>query len=350
MGGCALVLPETAHRPVIRNPFPQLSRVAIAPFFNHSDEATVDGRDFALGYFAELQSTPGFEVVPLGVVEEAIIRHRINLSQPAEARRLAGILGVDTVVVGSVTDFAPYYPPRCGLRVEWYTANIGYHEIPAGYGLPWNTPDEEFIPDSLVYESQMALGANADGRAVAGLPVDGATIAGAAHWRRLDDRNEYSPFDFGCRTGAPWRPGAYCDERGQASSTASAARCIRRYASANRYIRFGRHKFFSRLLPAWGLFDRRLRTTVHVCRTGRRLHSVLRASFVAYADISGKRSRCDGGFARIRSLSGRRAVWRLGGLLATERRLHPLLLSPPHLRNAVCSRRQQKNKRGVALA
>ena len=26
-----------------------------------------------------------------------------------------------------------------------------------GYGLPWNTPEEEFIPDSLVYESKMAL-------------------------------------------------------------------------------------------------------------------------------------------------------------------------------------------------
>jgi hypothetical protein len=61
------------------------------------------------------------------------------------------------VVVGAVTDFSEYYPPRIGLRVEWYTANPGFHEIPAGYGLPWGTPEEEFIPDSLVYESQMAL-------------------------------------------------------------------------------------------------------------------------------------------------------------------------------------------------
>ena len=41
--------------------------------------------------------------------------------------------------------------------MEWYTANPGYHEIPAGYGLPWGTPEEEYIPDALVYESQMAL-------------------------------------------------------------------------------------------------------------------------------------------------------------------------------------------------
>jgi hypothetical protein len=110
-----------------------------------------------MAYFAELQDTPGFEVVPVNVVEEAILAHRIDLSGPNEARRLAQILGVDAVVVGSITDFSEYYPPRIGLRVEWYAANPGFHEIPAGYGLPWNTPEEEFIPDSLVYESQMAL-------------------------------------------------------------------------------------------------------------------------------------------------------------------------------------------------
>ncbi|MBA3480256.1 MAG: hypothetical protein H0T51_00440 [Pirellulales bacterium] len=156
-GGCSLIVPQKAMRPVIRNPFPQLSRIAVAPFANQSDEPTVDGRQVALAYFAELQSTPGFEVVPLGVVEEAIIAHRVDLSGAGEARRLARILGVDVVVVGAITDFSEYYPPRIGLRVEWYTANPGFHNIPAGYGLPWGTPEEEFIPDSLVYESQMAL-------------------------------------------------------------------------------------------------------------------------------------------------------------------------------------------------
>src|SRR6185312_7340932 len=65
--------------------------------------------------------------------------------------------GVDAVVIGSVTDYSPYYPPRCGLRVEWYAANSGFHEIPPGYGLPWGTPKEEFIPAPLVFESEFAL-------------------------------------------------------------------------------------------------------------------------------------------------------------------------------------------------
>jgi hypothetical protein len=155
--GCHLIIPDIGHQPVVRNPFPQLSRVAVAPFFNQSDEPTVDGRKFALAYYSELQGTPGFEVVPLGVVEEVILEHQVDLSAPGEARRLGRILGVDAVVIGSVTDYNPYYPPRCGLRVEWYAVNQGFHEIPPGYGLPWGTSEEEFIPEPLVFEAEMAL-------------------------------------------------------------------------------------------------------------------------------------------------------------------------------------------------
>ncbi len=155
--GCSLIFPDISHQPVVHNPFPQLNKVAVAPFFNQSNEPTVDGRKFALAYFAELQAVPGFEVVPLGVVETAIVENQVNLANPGEARRLANILGVDALVVGSVTDYTPYYPPRCGMRVEWYAANSGFHEIPPGYGLPWGTPEEEYIPAPLVFESEFAL-------------------------------------------------------------------------------------------------------------------------------------------------------------------------------------------------
>jgi hypothetical protein len=142
---------------VVRNPFPQLSRVAIAPFFNLSDEPTVDGRQFAQAYYAELQSVPGFEVVPVSVVETAMRTYRIDLSDGGQARYLAQLLGVDAIVVGAVTDFSPYFPPQCGLQVQWWAASPCFHPIPPGYGLPWCTPGEEFIPDAVVYEAELAL-------------------------------------------------------------------------------------------------------------------------------------------------------------------------------------------------
>ena len=155
--GCHLVLPEVTHQPYVHNPFPQFSKVAVLPFFNQSSEPTVDGRQFALAYFAELQEIRGFEVVPFGVTEAMARDLQTDLSNPESRRQLANALGVDVLVVGSVTDFSPYYPPRCGMRVDWYAANAGFHEIPAGYGLPWGTPQEEFIDPNITFDAEMAL-------------------------------------------------------------------------------------------------------------------------------------------------------------------------------------------------
>ncbi len=154
--GCA-ILPEIAHQPTLHNPYPELSKVAIAPFFNLSTEPTLDGRKVALAYFNELQLVPGFEVVPVGVVEQAIQQTNNRLSGPEDARRLAQHLQVDAIVVGAMTDYSPYYPPRMTMQVEWYAANPGLHPIPPGYGLPWGTPEEQGIPGSLIFEAEMAL-------------------------------------------------------------------------------------------------------------------------------------------------------------------------------------------------
>ena len=156
VAGCGLV-PQIAHQPTYHNPFPQLTKVAVAPFFNLSAEPTVDGRQFAGAYMAELQAIPGFEVAPFPVVEEKIRELGLSLANPVEVRKLAQALEVDAVVIGAVTDFSPYYPPRCSLQVEWYTANSCFHSIPVGYGLPWGTPEEEYIPDTLVLETEMGL-------------------------------------------------------------------------------------------------------------------------------------------------------------------------------------------------
>jgi len=107
----------------VTNPVPCLSKVAVAPFFNLSQEKAVDGRRFALAYFAELQKVPGFQVVPVGVTEQAIFDNDLEMDTPQDALELARILGVDIVVVGAVTDYDPYYPPRVGLQVSWYSPN-----------------------------------------------------------------------------------------------------------------------------------------------------------------------------------------------------------------------------------
>ena len=154
--GCAAI-PEIAHEPQFHNPFPQLYRVAVLPFFNLSADPTVDSNRFALAYYNAMQEIPGFEVMPVGVVVARLQQERIVLDSSTDFQALARHLGVDALVVGSVTDYDAYYPPRLGLSVNWYAANPGFHPIPAGYGLPWGTVEEEYIPDSLVHEAEFAL-------------------------------------------------------------------------------------------------------------------------------------------------------------------------------------------------
>jgi len=154
--GCS-AFPDVVHQPQIHNPFPQLSRVAVLPFYNQSAEPTVDQDEVALAYYNELQAIPGFEVVPVGVTKRLVEASGIELKSPRDFQQLARYLDVDAVVVGSVTEFTPYYPPRMGLSVRWYTANPSFHPIPPGYGLPWGTAEEEFIPASLVFDAEFAL-------------------------------------------------------------------------------------------------------------------------------------------------------------------------------------------------
>ncbi len=130
-------------------------------FFNGTpDDTVIDGLQFAVAYSNELQSIPGFEVVPADVVRAQMNDMGLSpahLQRPENRRRLAAELGVDAIVMGAVTEYSPYYPPRLGLQVDWHSANPCYYPIPPGYGLPWGTTDEEEIPESLVYEAEMAL-------------------------------------------------------------------------------------------------------------------------------------------------------------------------------------------------
>jgi hypothetical protein len=156
LSGCAM-LPEIVHQPTLHNPFPQISKVAVAPFFNMSTEPTLDCHKVAEAYAAELAEVPGYVVIPVTQVETAIQACHLRMDKEQDARQLAQLLDVDAVVVGVVTQYTPYYPPRLTLHVSWFAANPNFHPIPAGYGLPWGTASEKDIPGPLVFQAELAL-------------------------------------------------------------------------------------------------------------------------------------------------------------------------------------------------
>lgn len=137
-----------------------MKRVAVLPFFNQSDEPTVDGDFVGAQYYASLQSVPGFEVLPMGVTKTAWMQYSLRNGEPRtgpEFQALARHLGVEAIVVGAVTDFEAFYPPRMAMTVHWYAANEGFHAIPPGYGLPWGTEQEKQIPKRVVREAEFEL-------------------------------------------------------------------------------------------------------------------------------------------------------------------------------------------------
>ena len=163
LSGCNFI-PDIKHKPQYHNPFPQISKVAILPFRNQSQDATLSGARVSLAYYNELQSIRGFEVIPYGVVENQlayfetqVLRHPILA--PVDFQQFAKHLGVDAVLQGAVTDYDAYYPPRIAIKVNWYAANPGFHPIPVGYGLPWGTKKEKKIPDWIRLESERELAA-----------------------------------------------------------------------------------------------------------------------------------------------------------------------------------------------
>lgn len=157
-GGCAMV-PDIRHKPQLANPFPQINSVAVLPFINQSEEPTLSGERVALAYMHELQSIRGFEVLPLGAIRNKIVEYGKPLRNGEDFQAFAQFLGVDAVMVGAVTDYQPYYPPRMTMKVSWYASNPAFHPVLPGYGLPWGTKDEKKIPRWVQQEAQRALAA-----------------------------------------------------------------------------------------------------------------------------------------------------------------------------------------------
>ncbi|MDR2169945.1 MAG: hypothetical protein LBP59_07380 [Planctomycetaceae bacterium] len=157
--GCE-VLPIVRDKPTLHNPYPQLTNIAVIPFFNQSGNPKLNGRDFAKHYANELQAIPCFKVIANETVEKMMIKHELYKFECADDIRYLGqLLGVDAVVIGKIHDFNGYYPPRLKLETEWYAVNPYLHPIPIGHGEPWGTEYEPQIPDKIVLLAEHELAA-----------------------------------------------------------------------------------------------------------------------------------------------------------------------------------------------
>ena len=95
---------------------------AVAPLANESGRLQVNGARVADHLTRQLEQADGLDVVAVNRVLAAM--ESLDMSavrKPADAVKLRQALGVDALVVGTVTAYDPYDPPKLGLAVELYT-------------------------------------------------------------------------------------------------------------------------------------------------------------------------------------------------------------------------------------
>lgn len=96
---------------------------AVAPLRNESGSLEADGVRLADHLARQLENTEGIDVLPVNRVLAAMQALQISrVTDPCEAVKLRRTLGADGLIVGTITSYDPYDPPKLGLAVELYLA------------------------------------------------------------------------------------------------------------------------------------------------------------------------------------------------------------------------------------
>ena len=106
---------------VLRSPFPQPQAWAVVPFFNESGVTTADGSRVADQFAKVVEESEGLTCVAVNrtLATMQVIGLRAVLTN-ADAQKLRAAMGVDALVVGTITSWDPYPPPKIGLAAQVY--------------------------------------------------------------------------------------------------------------------------------------------------------------------------------------------------------------------------------------
>jgi len=119
LGGCGLMQPKAADP--LAAPYASRRVWAVAPLRNESGSLHADGLMFADRFARALENAQGLDTLPVNRTLEAMQALRMEqITSPAEAMQLMHALGADGLVVGTLTAYDPYDPPKVGIAMELY--------------------------------------------------------------------------------------------------------------------------------------------------------------------------------------------------------------------------------------
>ncbi|MEM1165026.1 MAG: hypothetical protein AAGI30_01910 [Planctomycetota bacterium] len=95
---------------------------AVAPLRNESGVSVVDELAISDELVAQLEQVIGVTTLPVNRSLEAMQALELpRITTPREARELARTLGADAIVVGTITAWDPYEPPRLGMNLAIFS-------------------------------------------------------------------------------------------------------------------------------------------------------------------------------------------------------------------------------------
>jgi len=181
--------------------------IVVPPVLNLSNSADWDPLKVTDILAAELQAFPNLVVVPVNRAAAALARQgKPTVQTPADALGLAREFNADATVVGAITDFEPYDPPRVGLLLQWYEPAL----TPAGSS-PANSASPPAQPPSSADASSRAQSAPgtapaADETADAVGPLlQVQRVVDASQRAVLDDVRAYAAERNGYASPLDWR-------------------------------------------------------------------------------------------------------------------------------------------------
>lgn len=103
------------------SPYPAPKLWAVVPFRNESGVTVVDTVAFADHLTQQIQQIENIDILPVNRVLEGMkLRRMAEVRSVDQAMALMDTLGVDGLLVGVITAWDPYNPPKIGVSVQLY--------------------------------------------------------------------------------------------------------------------------------------------------------------------------------------------------------------------------------------
>jgi hypothetical protein len=202
IGGCDL-LPKKVERPQsLSSPYPAPKVWAVAPLRNESGTTQLDPLRVSDQIAQQVQQVHEIDVVPVNRVVEAMQAAKLReVGSKVDALALINTLDVDGLIVGSLSGWDPYQPPKIGATLQLYARTLPRNEAALDPKALTRAPSDATLPGLRPHRQPVATAsgyfdaANGDVRARLLAYAEGRVPPESAGWRRyLLDMDLYGEF------------------------------------------------------------------------------------------------------------------------------------------------------------